>query len=198
MPEPIVHVIDDDEALRDSVGYLLEANGFAARLYDSAIDFLDALGEVEDGCVLTDVRMPHMNGLEMMRELKRRGCGMPVVVMTGHADIGMAVDAMKAGAADFIEKPFSEHSLLSALQEASTPLRPSAPDRSAAEQRLASLSGRERDVLAGVVAGKANKVIAYELQISQRTVETYRANLMIKTGARSLSELMRLALAAGL
>lgn len=198
MPEIVVHVIDDDDGLRESLAYLLEANGVATRLYDSAVGFLDGLGDVGSGCILTDVRMPQMNGLELVRELRRRECDMPVVVMTGHADVGLAVEAMKTGVVDFIEKPFAEEVLLRAVKEALASPRYRPMDVGSAQQRLAGLSGREREVLAGVVAGKANKVIAHELQISQRTVEIYRANLMMKTNVRSLSELMRIALAAGL
>jgi two-component system response regulator FixJ len=198
MPEIVVHVIDDDDGLRESLAYLLEANGVTTRLYDSAIGFLDGLGEVGPGCILTDVRMPQMNGLELVRELRRRECDMPVVVMTGHADVGLAVEAMKTGVVDFIEKPFAEEVLLRAVKEALASPRYRPMDVGSAQQRLAGLSGREREVLAGVVAGKANKVIAHDLQISQRTVEIYRANLMMKTNVRSLSELMRIALAAGL
>lgn len=197
-PKPIIHVIDDDDAMRHSVAFLLDVQGFESRLHDSASAFLAFTeGQVVD-CVITDVRMPDMTGLELVRKLKADGVNAPVIVMTGHGDIGLAVEAMKAGVIDFIEKPFANEALLSAVQEA---LR-RAPDRDVArldaERRLEALSPRERDVLAGVVAGKVNKVIAHELEISPRTVEIYRANLMSKTGARNFSELMRIALSAGL
>lgn len=196
-----VHVIDDDEAMRDSLDFLLGVQGFEVRLYESAVAFLEALPAVAEGCILSDISMPGMSGLELLRALKARGVNRPVVLMTGHADMPMAVEAMKAGVVDFIEKPFLDEVLLqavrAALARAQTP-----PDagqaRLDAAARLASLSPRERDVLAGVVAGKPNKLIAYDLSISPRTVEIYRANLMSKSGARTLSDLMRIALAAGL
>lgn len=195
-----VHVIDDDDGLRDALAFLLEVHGFDARFYASADAFLAAL-PVETGCVLTDIRMPGLNGLELVRELTARGVTLPVVVMTGHGDIPLAVEAMKAGVVDFIEKPFDDDRLLRALRAAATAIRPSdAPGagRAAAEQRLSQLSPRERDVLDGVIQGKLNKQIAFDLEISPRTVEIYRANLMSKTGARSVAELVRIALAAGL
>lgn len=195
-----LHVIDDDDGLREALAFLLEVNGIDARFYESGDAFLAAL-PVEDGCLLTDVRMPGLTGLELVRELKARGVEMPVVVMTGHGDIPLAVEAMKAGVVDFIEKPFGDDVLLAAIRAAFARLQDRGePDeaRLAAQARLAPLSPRERDVLAGVVEGKLNKVIAYDLDISPRTVEIYRANLMSKTGARNVAELMRIALAAGL
>lgn len=196
----LLHVIDDDAGLRDALAFLLEVNGVNARFYESGDAFLAAL-PVEEGCLLTDVRMPGLTGLELVRELKNRGIDLPVIVMTGHGDIPLAVEAMKAGVVDFIEKPFSDDVLITAIQAAFERLKDDVePDASrlAAQARLAQLSPRERDVLAGVVEGKLNKVIAYELEISPRTVEIYRANLMSKTGARNVAELMRVALAAGL
>ena len=196
----LLHVIDDDAGLRDALAFLLEVNGVNARFYESGDAFLAAL-PVEDGCLLTDVRMPGLTGLELVRELKDRGVDLPVIVMTGHGDVPLAVEAMKAGVVDFIEKPFSDDVLLAAVKAAFERLNNDVePDaaRLAAEGRLAQLSPRERDVLAGVVEGKLNKVIAYELEISPRTVEIYRANLMSKTGARNVADLMRIALAAGL
>ncbi len=199
--KPIVHVIDDDEAMRDSLSFLLDVQGLDARLYDSATTFLAALPNLEPGCIITDIRMPGLTGLELVQRLKDEKVDLPVIVITGHGDVSLAVDAMKAGVMDFLEKPFSDESLLSSVKDAlarlaSTP----APDqeRLEAQKRLEGLSPRERDVLMGVVAGKANKTIAFELDISARTVEVYRANLMSKTGARNLSDLMRLALTAGL
>lgn len=195
-----VHVIDDDAGLREALAFLFEVNGLAAEFHVSADAFLDAL-PVAQGCVLTDVRMPGRTGMELVQELKARGVDMPVVVMTGHGDVPLAVEAMKAGVIDFIEKPFSDERLLSAVRSALDRLRSGEDkdqDRASAQVRLEGLSPRERDVLEGVVAGKANKVIAWELEISPRTVEIYRANLMTKTGARNMAELMRIALAAGL
>lgn len=196
----LVHVIDDDDGLREALAFLLDVNGVEARFYASANAFLEAL-PVADGCVLTDVRMPGLTGLELVRELRARGATFPVIVMTGHGDIPLAVEAMKAGVLDFIEKPFDDEHLLGSIRAALSALR-TAPEpdtaRRAAEERLSDLSPRERDVLGGVVEGKLNKQIAFELEISPRTVEIYRANLMTKTGARNVAELMRIALAAGL
>lgn len=196
----LVHVIDDDDGLRQALAFLLEVNGVEARFYESADAFLDAF-PVQPGCVLTDIRMPGLNGLELVRELKDRGVAAPVIVMTGHGDIPLAVEAMKGGAVDFIEKPFDDELLLTAIRTAFDGMgADDAPHavREAADERLAQLSPREREVLAGVVQGKLNKQIAYDLEISPRTVEIYRANLMSKTGARNIAELMRIALAAGL
>lgn len=196
----LLHVIDDDAGLRDALAFLLEVNGIDARFYESGDAFLAAL-PVEEGCLLTDVRMPGLTGIDLVRELKGRGINLPVIVMTGHGDIPLAVEAMKTGVIDFLEKPFGEDVLLAAIRAAFERLKDDVePDaaRLAAEGRLAQLSPRERDVLAGVVEGKLNKVIAYELEISPRTVEIYRANLMSKTGARNVADLMRIALAAGL
>lgn len=196
----LVDVIDDDDGLREALAFLLEVHGIEARFHASADAFLDAMPS-PGGCILTDVRMPGMTGLDLVRELKRRGVLTPVVVMTGHGDIPLAVEAMKAGVADFIEKPFTDEHLIGAIRGA---FAATGPDegadaaRKAAEARLSGLSPRERDVLAGVVEGKLNKQIAFEHAISPRTVEIYRANLMTKTGARNIAELMRIALAAGL
>lgn len=195
---PIIHVIDDDPAMRHSLAFLLDVQGFAPCLYEFAGAFLASLGDRAVDCIVTDVRMPDMTGLDLVRKLKADGVTSPVILMTGHGDIALAVEAMKAGVIDFIEKPFANEILIAAIDEA---LRSGGQPRNAhldAERRLANLSPRERDVLAGVVAGKVNKVIAYELEISPRTVEIYRASLMSKTGARNFSELMRIALAAGL
>lgn len=195
-----LHVIDDDAGLRDALAFLLDVNGVRAQFYESGDAFLAAL-PIEAGCLLTDIRMPGLTGLDLVRELQRRGVELPVIVMTGHGDIPLAVEAMKAGVIDFIEKPFSDEVLLSAIQAAFARLKDDVePDaaRRAAQARLSRLSPRERNVLDGVVEGKLNKVIAHELEISPRTVEIYRANLMSKTGARNVAELMRIALAAGL
>jgi len=198
----VVHVIDDDAAMRDSLAFLLDVNGFAPQIYESADAFLNVAKLTPPSCVISDIRMPGMNGIELVRKLKRDGSRCPVILITGHGDIALAVEAMKAGAVDFIEKPFDDAALLGAIR-AALDAHPSVQEddpakRREAEARLAELSPRERDVLQGLVAGKINKIIAHELSISPRTVEVYRANLMAKTGSRSMSELMRLALAAGL
>jgi two-component system, LuxR family, response regulator FixJ len=195
----LVHVIDDDAAMRDSLAFLLDVNGFRPLVYDSADAFLREATEPL-GCVVSDIRMPGINGIELVRKLKSRGFACPVILITGHGDVALAVEAMKAGAVDFIEKPFDDAALLDAIRSALN-ARPVVQDDMAkkdAEARLSELSPRERDVLRGLVAGKINKVIAHDLGISPRTVEVYRANLMAKTGARSMSDLMRIALAAGL
>ena len=196
-----IHVIDDDAAMRDSLAFLLDVNGFKPLVYDSASAFLAQSRIDASSCVVSDIRMPGMNGIELVRKLKSDGYACPVILVTGHGDVALAVEAMKAGAADFIEKPFDDAILLGAIRTA-LEARPATQGDSAAKQeaeaRLAVLSPRERDVLQGLVAGKINKVIANDLSISPRTVEVYRANLMAKTSARSMSELMRIALAAGL
>lgn len=200
MSEPLVHVIDDDEAVRTSLAFLLEMSDLPARTYASAAEFLAISGGLTSGCIVTDVRMPEMSGLDLVRRLKERSVALPVIVITGHGDVPLAVEAMRAGVTDFLEKPFDDAALLASIRSAlSTTAEASRHDaeRERFEQMLASLSGREREVLQGVVAGKLNKVIAYELGISPRTVEVYRANVMSKTGAHGLSELVRIALLAG-
>jgi two-component system, LuxR family, response regulator FixJ len=197
----VIHVIDDDAAMRDSLAFLLDVNGFQPQVYESADAFLKGAGVDAAKCVVSDIRMPGMTGVELVRKLKGGGSNCLVILITGHGDVALAVEAMKAGAVDFIEKPFDDETLLGAIRSA-LEVRSAEPEdssaRKEAEARLADLSPRERDVLQGLVAGKINKVIAHDLSISPRTVEVYRANLMAKTGARSMSELMRLALAAGL
>ena len=195
--EPVIHVIDDDEAVRDSLDFLLNAAGYRVSSWDSAVRFLAVLANLEHGCVVTDVRMPDMTGLELVQKLKSAGYPDPVIVITGHADVPLAVEAMKAGVVDFIEKPFENQRLLGAIRAAllHAPAGDSEERRMIIE-RLASLSQRERQVLDGLVAGHANKVIAYDLGISPRTVEVYRANVMTKMQVRSLSELVRAAIAA--
>jgi two-component system, LuxR family, response regulator FixJ len=197
MPIEVVHVIDDDVDVRQSLAFLLTAAGFAVRVHESAVAFLTVLPEVKEGCVLTDVRMPQMNGLELQRRLGEVNSGLPVIVMTGHGDVPLAVEAMKAGAVDFIEKPFDDEVLLSAVRAAlARRALETAHDARFLEiqDRIKRLSEREREVLDRLVAGKANKVIAFELGISPRTVEVYRANVMTKMQADSLSELVRMAL----
>lgn len=200
MTDPIVHVIDDDEAMRDSLSFLLDTAGFRARTYESAVAFLARRDELEPGCIVTDVRMPEMTGLDLVRRLKETGAPHPVIVITGHGDVPLAVEAMKAGVVDFLEKPFDDEALLRAVRSALSTHAAAAEhdaERRRFEAMLETLSPRERDVLKGVVAGKPNKVIAYDLGISPRTVEVYRANVMTKTQASSLSELVRMALLAG-
>jgi two-component system response regulator FixJ len=197
-PDWVVHIIDDDDAIRDSLAFMLESSGQRVCVYPSAESFLERVGAIEHGWIVTDVRMPGMSGLDLLRTLKARGLGaLPVIVMTGHGDIPLAVEAMKAGAAEFIEKPFEEARLLAALEATREAL--ALGDQQTAEKleiarRIATLSGREKDVLEGLVAGHANKAIAFDLGISARTVEIYRANLMTKMKAGSLSELVRLVL----
>ena len=200
MTEPIVHLIDDDEAIRSALSFLLEVNDLPARTYASALEFLEVVDTLKSGCIVTDVRMPEMSGLELVRKLKERGVTLPVVAITGHGDVPLAVEAMRAGVVDFIEKPFDDEVLLRSIHMAlDTRVEADihAQERQRFEQMLATLSGRETEVLRGVIAGKMNKVIAFELGISIRTVEVYRANVMNKTRANGLSELVRIALLAG-
>jgi len=193
----IIYVVDDDEAVRQSLAFLLGSAGLAVRLYDSAVSFLDGLSGVTGGCLITDIRMPGMTGLELLHALKARACGLPTIVITGHGDVPLAVEAMKAGAVDFIEKPFDQEVLLSAVKAALQRSGGGATDEErVVAARLASLSARERQVLEGLIEGQSNKAIARELGISPRTVEVYRANLMTKMEAGSLSELIRMALRA--
>lgn len=200
MSDQIVHVIDDDEAVRASLAFLLKSAGFSAVTYESAVEFLARQNVAGRGCVITDIRMPEMSGLELVRRLNERGSPPPIIVITGHGDVPLAVEAMKAGVVDFLEKPFDDEALLKSVRsalDAGTRADQEKSEKSRFEAMLTALSPREQDVLRGVVAGKANKVIAYELGISPRTVEVYRANVMTKTGATGLSELVRMALLAG-
>ena len=199
MPSPVVHIIDDDKAMRDSLVFLLEASGLAARTYESALSFLEQLDPTGSGVVVTDVRMPEIGGLELVRRLRARDAAWPIIMITGHGDVPLAVEAMKAGVVDFLEKPFDEESLLAAIRSAladHAKLEADQAERERVRLMLDGLSPREREVLDGVIAGKPNKTIAHELSISPRTVEVYRANVMSKTGARGLSELMRMVLLA--
>jgi two-component system, LuxR family, response regulator FixJ len=196
-----VYVIDDDDAARDSLAFLFQTADVAVRTYASATEFLAAAPALKGGCVVTDVRMPQMDGLELLRRLRALDLALPVIVMTGHGDIPLAVEAMKAGAADFFEKPFRDDAMLAAVQRAlgrEREHRARETERDAVKERLASLTARERQVLDGLVAGKANKNIAFDLGISARTVEIYRANVMTKMQVASLSELVRMALGAGI
>jgi two-component system response regulator FixJ len=196
-----VHVIDDDEALRDSLTFLLRTARIDVQSYPSAAAFLEALPEANLSCVITDVRMPGMSGIDLLRRLRERKISVPVIVITGHGDIPLAVEAMRMGAIDFLEKPFDDEVLIASVRAALKQKEGEAKrhgERADIEGRLASLSNRERDVLGGLVAGRANKQIAYDLGISPRTVEIYRANLMSKMKAGSLSDLVRMALIAGI
>jgi len=198
--DAIVHVIDDDEAVRQSIEFLLETSGITARTYDSASAFLNALPTIDSGCIITDVRMPGISGIDLLRRLGEMRIKMPVIVITGHGDVPLAVEAMKIGAIDFLEKPFADDLLLASVQAALNRSQENAArdaERAEVEARLSTLTNREREVLEGLVAGKPNKVIAFDLAISPRTVEIYRANVMTKMEAASLSELVRMALVIG-
>jgi two-component system response regulator FixJ len=200
-PEPIVYVIDDDDAVRQSLEFLLKTAGVSVRGFDSAKAFLDVLPAIKSGCIITDVRMPEITGIDLLRHLKESGLDIPVIVITGHGDISLAVEAMKIGAVDFLEKPFDDDLLLAAVRSALNTEAGAARHKAEIadiHDKLAALSNRERQVLEGLVAGKANKVIAFDLGISPRTVEIYRANLMTKMSANSLSDLVRMAMTVGI
>lgn len=197
--DTIIHIVDDDAAVRDSIAFLLETADLTARTYESAVAFL-AENDRPAGCIVTDVRMPDMTGLELARRLSDTGSVEPVIVITGHADVPLAIEAMRSGVVDFIEKPFDDEVLLSSIHrvlEQATRATSADADRREFVARLESLSPRERDVVDGLVKGHANKVIAFDLGISPRTVEVYRANAMTKMQAGSLSELVRIVMTAG-
>jgi two-component system response regulator FixJ len=200
-PDPVIYVIDDDDAVRESLEFLLKTAGISARGFDSAQAFLEIIPRVKSGCVVTDVRMPDMTGIDLLRKLNEIKPDLPVIMITGHGDIALAVEAMKIGAVDFLEKPFDDDHLLASVRAALD------KDADAAKRqaqlgdihdKLAALSNRERQVLEGLVAGQANKIIAFDLGISPRTVEIYRANVMTKMAANSLSDLVRMAMMAGI
>lgn len=195
--ELVVHVVDDDPAIRDSLSFLLAAADVASRTYDCASALLARADRLEPGCILTDVRMPDMNGLQMVRRLGEIGIRHPVIVMTGHADVPLAIEAVRAGVKDFIEKPFDDEALLASIQAVLAEGEQTVQQESETAElraRMETLSPREKQVLDGLVAGQANKVIAYDLSLSPRTVEVYRANVMTKMQARSLSELVRMSM----
>jgi two-component system response regulator FixJ len=196
----LIHVIDDEDAIRRAASFMLKTSGFAVETWPSGVEFLKSVRHAEVGCILLDVRMPEMDGLEVQQKLREMGVMMPVIVLTGHGDISIAVRAMKNGAVDFIEKPIDKTVLLAAIDAAFERLDASG-DASAkakeAEVALGALSGREREVLEGLAQGLPNKTIAYDLGISARTVEVHRSNVMTKLGARSLSDALRIAFAAG-
>lgn len=202
MPDkPVIHVIDDDEAVRESLSFLLETAHFEVRVYESALRFLDALPHAQPGCIITDVRMPGISGLELLRQLTNLKTTFAVIVITGHGDVPLAVEAMKLGAVDFLEKPFDDDALITAVRLALSRRernREHDTEKLEIHGRVAALSNRERQVLEGLVAGHPNKTIAFDLGISPRTVEIYRANLMTKMHASSLSDLVRMALMAGI
>jgi two-component system response regulator FixJ len=196
-----VYVIDDDEAMRDSLNFLLDSTGFTVRLFDNAQSFLDALPGLDFGCVVSDVRMPGIDGIELLKRLKAQNSPFPILIMTGHGDVPLAVEAMKLGAVDFLEKPFEDERLTAMIEMAVRQAEPAAKNEAVAQDiaaRVASLSPRERQVMEGLIAGLSNKLIAREYDISPRTIEVYRANVMTKMQANSLSELVRLALRAGI
>jgi two-component system, LuxR family, response regulator FixJ len=195
-----VFVIDDDEAMRDSLHFLLDSAEFEVTLFESAQVFLTRLDSLDFGCVVSDVRMPGVDGIEMLRRLKGHNSRLPVIIMTGHGDVPLAVEAMKLGAVDFLEKPFDDDVLIAMIEAALKRAEPEARNEAATREiaeRVASLSPRERQVMDGLVAGLSNKAIAREYDISPRTIEVYRANVMTKMQAGSLSELVRLAMRAG-
>ena len=196
-----VHLVDDDEAIRRSASFMLRTSGYLVKTYASGVEFLEVANQVDPGCILLDVKMPGMDGLEVQQALKARNILLPVVVMTGHGDVGVAVQAMKAGAVDFIEKPFEKAVLLSALEQGFDRLEQAGKRHVRGEEaraKLTVLTGREMDVLKGLVLGHPNKTIAYDLGISPRTVEIHRANLMTKLEVSTLSDALRVAFAAGL
>ena len=195
--EPVVHVVDDDVAIRDSVSFLLGSEGIATRVYEAAKSLLVQASELEPGCILTDIRMPEMNGLELVHELKRLDVPHPVIVLTGHADVPLAVEAMKAGVQDFLEKPFDDSALLESVRRAleiGEDLAARQRELSGVKERIEQLTPREREVFHAIVEGLSNKAAAQRLGISPRTVEIYRANVMSKMQALSLSDLVRMAL----
>jgi len=197
----LVHIIDDEDAIRRAAGFMLKTSGFTVQTWASGVAFLKEIRHAAEGCILLDVRMPEMDGLEVQQALIERGVTMPVIILTGHGDVSVAVKAMKAGAVDFLEKPFEKATLLASIGIAFERLR-AANDitvRAAEAQTLLGvLTPRERDVLEGLAQGLPNKTIAYDLDISPRTVEVHRANLMSKLDVRSLSDALRIAFAAGL
>jgi two-component system, LuxR family, response regulator FixJ len=196
-----VYLVDDDDAIRRSAGFMLRTSGFTVKAYESGVEFLKEAKNLGPGCVLLDVRMPGMDGLQVQRELRERGIPYPVIVMTGHGDVGVAVQAMKAGAVDFIEKPFEKAMLLTAIEDGYSRIEKSHRAETRAQEaqvRIEALTPREKDVLQGLARGFPNKTIAYDLGISPRTVEIHRANLMTKLEVASLSEALRIAFAAGM
>jgi len=201
MPRGMVYVIDDDDAMRDSLQFLLGTAGFDVTLFDSAQAFLDGFAGLAFGCVVSDVRMPGIDGIELLRRLRAMPRRLPVIIMTGHGDVPLAVEAMKLGAIDFLEKPFDDDLMIGMVEAALTRAEPEQRDEAITREiasRVATLSPRERQVMDGLVAGLSNKAIAREYDISPRTIEVYRANVMTKMQAGNLSELVRFAIKAGI
>ncbi|KTE26999.1 MULTISPECIES: response regulator [unclassified Sphingopyxis] len=197
----LIHLVDDEEAIRKSAGFMLRTVGFEVRTYASGVEFLKLARTAETGCVLLDVRMPELDGLQVQSEMAQRGINMPVVVLTGHGDVTLAVQAMKAGAVDFIEKPFEKASLLEAIDRGFARIDRvdvRATEEAEAQVRIGVLTPREKEVLDGLARGYPNKTIAYDLGVSSRTIEVHRASLMSKLAVRSLSDALRIAFAAGL
>lgn len=197
----IVHLVDDEEAIRKSAGFVLSRAGYKVQLYHSGVEFLKQARAAPKGCVLLDVRMPEMDGLQVQSAMADRGIDMPVIVLTGHGDVTVAVQAMKAGAIEFLEKPFEKAALLGALERGFARLERSDNrelEEHEARTRIAVLTPREREILEGLAKGYPNKTIAYDLGCSSRTVEVHRASLMQKLDVHSLSDLLRIAFAAGL
>jgi two-component system response regulator FixJ len=195
-----VYVIDDDEAMRDSLNFLLDSSGFGVTLFDDAQAFLDVLPGLAFGCVVSDVRMPGIDGIELLKRMKAQQSPFPILIMTGHGDVPLAVEAMKLGAVDFLEKPFEDDRLTTMIETAIRQAEPAAKNEAISQDiaaRVASLSPRERQVMEGLIAGLSNKLIAREYDISPRTIEVYRANVMTKMQAGNLSELVRFAIRAG-
>ncbi len=196
----VVYAVDDDVAMRESLAFLLDAAGFTVVAFETASSFLEALPGIDSGCVVTDVRMPGIDGIELLRRVKQAKPALSVIVITAHGEIPLAVQAMKLGAIDFLEKPFEDERLIEAIRTAVADTTDRARAEAAAAQvasRVSALSPRERQVMEGLVAGLSNKTIARDLNISPRTVEVYRDNVMTKLQAASLSELVRLAVRAG-
>ena len=196
-----VYVIDDDEAMRDSLNFLLDSADFDVTLFETAVRFLDVLPKLGFGCVVSDVRMPGLDGIELLKRMKSGHSTFPIVIMTGHGDIPLAVEALKLGAVDFLEKPFEDDRLIGMIEAAIRQAEPVAKSEALTQDiaaRIATLSPRERQVMDGLIAGLSNKLIARDYDISPRTIEVYRANVMTKMQANSLSELVRLAMRAGL
>ena len=193
----VVHIVDDEEPVRKSLAFLLTVEGFAVRLHESASAFLRVAPGIRNACLVTDLRMPDIDGVELLRRLRIDGIHIPAIVITGHGDVPMAVAAMKSGALDFIEKPFEDQVLIDSIRRAAGEIGGGfGKDLLEIERRLATLTDREREVLSGIVAGLPNKTIGFDLEISPRTVEVHRANIMSKMEARSLAELVRMAIHA--
>lgn len=197
----MIYVIDDDDAMRDSLNFLLDSSGYSVTLFDDAQRFIEALPGLAFGCVVSDVRMPGIDGIELLKRMKAQHSPFPILIMTGHGDVPLAVEAMKLGAVDFLEKPFEDDRFIAMIEAAIRQAEPAAKSEAIAQDvaaRVASLSPRERQVMEGLVAGLSNKLIARDYDISPRTIEVYRANVMTKMQAGSLSELVRLAMRAGM